>query len=151
MCVTNESTNLSWSGPSSTSLQVGPAATDATCLPVTLASPSICAAEVDIQGWCGPQEAVSCLCDKKDDMGWKRKQGLPTHLCARPRHPSGFGIFYVSAGSALWMQMPEFPQTFVSRSRYLLQTSLDPSGQSGKQRMPYRLSPNINMFLKLYF
>lgn len=47
--------------------QARPADTEATCL--TVLSPSICDAKDTIQGWCGPQEAVGCLLDKKDDMG----------------------------------------------------------------------------------
>lgn len=41
--------------------------TEATC--PTALSPSLCDAKDNIQGWCGLQETVSCLLDKKDDMG----------------------------------------------------------------------------------
>lgn len=70
MCDRQIYKHQTWPGPSS-SFQAKPAVTEATCLSHchTGLSYSICAAKDNLQGWCGLQEAVSCLLDKKDDMG----------------------------------------------------------------------------------
>lgn len=64
--MTNKSTNIKIGLDFSTFFQARPADTEATCL--TVLSPSICDYKDNIQGWCGLQESVSCLLDKKDDM-----------------------------------------------------------------------------------
>lgn len=118
MCVTNKSTNIK-SGRDLPELLFRPGLKSLKPLGSLSHQPlflHLCC----VRGWCGLQEEMSCLLDKKMTRA-KKENSVCQDICV----PGG-GTHQVSGRSEL--VMPKFPQTFawIDVSRSLLWTSLYP-------------------------